>query len=70
MLGLRHVTIEAKDLESGRKALLDEPGIELPPRLGSSKQLLTMLVSMAFDMVDGEEVSVGFTTACTFCHTL
>ncbi len=63
MLALGCITIVAKDLESWWETFHDEPLVELPTTLDTTERLPSMLVPMAFYMINDEEISFRFAAA-------
>jgi hypothetical protein len=66
MLCFRDVAIRAEHLEAWWEPLVDKPSVEPGTTLDVSEDSTAMLVSMAFDMIDGKEVTLRFAAASTF----
>jgi len=61
--GSAAVAIEAQDLKSRRKIILDQPVIKVPAITPTDR--ITMFVSTTIDMIDGQESQTILTTTIT-----
>jgi hypothetical protein len=66
MLRFRDITIGTEYLEARREPLANKPPVEPGTSLYVPEYSSTMLVPVAFNMIDGKEVTLRFAAACTF----